>query len=715
MCGIYGASIKPGANRQAVLAKFKILGIYNMSRGKDSAGIFVNGHIKKTIRDFDDFIEDNIIAEELISNTIIGHNRQGSAGYSKTINQAHPFLINENLVFTHNGTIEDTEDLCSKYGVKMKDFDLDSVMLGTLLYTEGHDVLCHYKGSAALAYTHLDDMDTLHLFHGESKKFTHSQSFEERPLFFMETNDGVFYSSLKESLNAIRENIDETPKNLAYNTIFVIRNGEFQLNEAIEIDRIETNITKYVEPTRRIDRYLNPSRNYDEYTNNFVKSLNSCVGKTYNQDLKLILKESLPTKLIDSIPNNFKIYNELFVYSHQGRYWTTPRTLVEGPIYLKKGGIIGNSTDKSAELLYFHRGVMLQDAKAMKDIIALRLQAEQENIKNWVSNPDNFNFAFEVSKYSVYSVTNLPQEYNYNLTEFVRFSWYKKRESEVHASFTPKYTGRNYTIKKGILTTISSSHREKCILNSEFELNQQIIDLIPKNKLVPGGESAVVVTFPQEDKDQKSWDFDRFFKKSFKSVDALLNSWGEKEFRAFNTFIKHTFQRDLSIIPTSKDLTESNLYMIEASIKQNLSIADYIEKEFKGDSDLIKEFYYKTLNNEITDVSELKIKIEEPVDKKNDIKKDFNTEAEENENEETDVVNTLEAAIIGLDDLQATFFNLQAYENSSLAQEAALVLITTIENGLSNLQEPLKKYKQVELLERIKKIKETKLSINGTL
>ena len=118
MCGIFGVAIKPGASRKAVLQKFKILGLYNITRGKDSSGVFINGEITKgigKISEFDDFIEQTLLPIPKENTVMLGHTRQGSWGYKKTIDEAHPFLINDDLIFTHNGTIKNVDKLCELY------------------------------------------------------------------------------------------------------------------------------------------------------------------------------------------------------------------------------------------------------------------------------------------------------------------------------------------------------------------------------------------------------------------------------------------------------------------------------------------------------------------------------------------------------------------------------------------------------------------------
>ena len=62
-CGIYGFSGKSNISKsdlRMALQKFKILGLYNETRGRDSCGVYVNGEIFKGTgpkKLFTDFIE----------------------------------------------------------------------------------------------------------------------------------------------------------------------------------------------------------------------------------------------------------------------------------------------------------------------------------------------------------------------------------------------------------------------------------------------------------------------------------------------------------------------------------------------------------------------------------------------------------------------------------------------------------------------------------
>ena len=72
MCGIYGVSLKHKANRSVALANFKILGLYNIERGKDSCGVCIDGKISKSLLEFDDFIRDNPLAASK-GTVLLGH------------------------------------------------------------------------------------------------------------------------------------------------------------------------------------------------------------------------------------------------------------------------------------------------------------------------------------------------------------------------------------------------------------------------------------------------------------------------------------------------------------------------------------------------------------------------------------------------------------------------------------------------------------------
>lgn len=708
-CGIFGFSLKPNADIKAALYRFKILGMYNIIRGRDATGVFVNGEIIKDTEEFDDFIEENIFLPEVANNVVLGHTRSGSVGFKKTIDEAHPFLINESLVFTHNGSISNMGELCKKYKVDEKEFNVDSKLLGTLLYTEGHDVLNHYRGYAALAYTYLNEPNTLYLFHGTSKNYKTSPLFEERPLYYLETSEGIFYSSIKDSLKAIKENKEDEIGDLNHNVIFKIRDGEFLIEDSVKIDREEANVTVYHTPSVIHNDFRNRSYN------------NNCHVRE-PMDLRLIFKETLPKFVVESKKDDFKKNGSKFIYFHFGRYWLAPREIVNGPVYIKKGGLLGDYDDKVSELLFFYKGVLLKDREAYTEILNLSKEIVG---KNWVTNPTDFNFADEMSKYSKFPVVALPNEFNMALSEGWRLGWYSKRSGRVNDSFTPKFGGRAYILENGMLRYIRSSHREMCTFEKMSDAASQLFDL--KRPGIQGGNSNLILPF-QEQVDL--W----FFEKVYPSMDALIRDWGSDETEAYRLFLGFTHERDFHTKIYEHEITQYYTESLEQCVSKGISLGDFLDKEERGDSKLLMQFYNRVLERD-SNVSDLAYQPDFIKKSLNEIlhsakiiamppsktkAADFVQveevdEDEDDEENETDAVNEVESCINNLEEMQASCFDLVNNQKSDFAQESANVLMTAIDNTLSNLSESLNKYKHEDLINRVKKIKETKNFENGIL
>ena len=723
-CGIFGANLKPGANKKSALAKFKILGLYNISRGRDSSGVFINGEIKKNTKEFDNFIEEETLIPNFKGNSILGHNRAGSAGYKKTVDEAHPFLINESLIFTHNGTIRNVANLCKKYELKENDFNVDSKVLGTLLFTEGTDILSVYKGAAALAYTYLHEPDTLYLFHGKTREFKNGILQEERPLYCLETKDGVFYSSLEDSLKAIREFDTDEIYNLEYNTVFKIRNGEFLMDEAVKIDREDANVSFY---------YVEPEYDYTGFGHNVVHNshsrhssnfhnkhnLNSSIKDSY--DLKLITKESYPIRFVEAAKNDFKIGSNKFIYFHFGRYWEAPRTLLNGPLYVKKGGIISSYQDKASELMFFFKGVLLKDRTAYNE---LEFLSKQIGSSNWVIRPELHNFALEMSKYSAYPVTSLPSEYNNTMSEYYRHVWYFNKQEKDCYSFTPRYgSGRFYDFKGGILVEIKTSQREKCVLNSREAVMNQFAELAAikkNNSSTPGGSTILALPFQsgeiskigdgnkiEESKENRNfW----FFEKTYSNLIDILDDWKEDEEEAFKRYLRFAYIRDFSIVPTKKELIDCYDHILKSILTLGVSLGDYLNNEVKGDSEILLGFYNDVIDKKPDEYSNL-----DKAESNNSTIEIDEGEDDDSEYEKEQVTDAIENAIINLEDIQASAFELMNLEKSDLAQESAKVLLISTENTLSNLLQPLNKYKEVDLEKRVEKIRKTQNLKDGTI
>lgn len=721
MCGIWGFSLKTNANRRMALQKFKILGLYNKSRGRDASGVFVNGEIFKGIgkvSEFDDFIEDTIIPIPKENGIMLGHARQGSVGYKKTIDEAHPFLINDDMVFTHNGTIKNIVELCDKYRVDKERFTVDSQALGAIIEEDGYNILDEYKGYAALAFTKLSEPNILMLYHGASKEYKLGSLQEERPLFYMETKDGVYYSSMEESLKAIRENENEEPVSLKHNRVYRIENGKFNLDRIANVSREEMNVTVYTNTNINSSvgkRHHIPMHTRTYGTTNYYN--NSNVGVI---DEMLVKRESLPIKLVEAKDRSG------FIYYHWGRYWEAPRKLMQGPVYIKKGSWITDGNDTSGEMEYFWQGVLLKNKEAFTDLIRLRDYGVGDN---FAKSPASFNYAMYMSRFSKYAITNIFMEAATAGDNF-RNDWYKNNATVINDTFTPKYgNGRNYKIKDGKLVEITVSQREKPLMDSYAKATEQIKDLIDGTLLsgTPGGsthqlpflspviqgaltidesirsnEGEYTTKGTKEEEDESTWWFDiPFLSRNFGE-----SAIGDLEKEALREFVSQVCQNDFNLTPIDAEIEDEIERMIQMATDQQCSILDTINPQM--DKQLLMHMYEEAIARERRrEEMRAAFNAKEEVDLLNQIDEENMTREE--------VLENIETSINEMEEAQETAFALLDAQDDDLAQEIAGALISGAMGTLANYESILSRHGETELVNRVKKVREIKAMADGTL
>lgn len=219
MCGLIGFS---GTDEPNFL-KLQLLIAYNEERGRHGAGIYTNkiyddgkmkllkitGNPKQSL--MTKIKEDKLLEADIV----IAHTRQASGQYDKA-NQndpdnLHPFNYLEHVI-AHNGNItnyekllkEKTEDFVEE---KLKAaFNTDSKYLAYAIAKEGlKETIAEVEGSFAIIDYNIRTKEL---------KFVRN---EERPLFYAKTDEGIYISSIKESLEAIRcKKIKDTVVGLVY-------------------------------------------------------------------------------------------------------------------------------------------------------------------------------------------------------------------------------------------------------------------------------------------------------------------------------------------------------------------------------------------------------------------------------------------------------------------------------------------------------------------
>ena len=703
-CGLYGFSGKSKLNKQDMrlaLAKFKILGLYNETRGKDSCGVVINNVIQKGIgpkKLFTDFIEDAIFETNPKNRIFLGHNRSASSGFSMNDKNQHPFVVEDDLMLTHNGTLKDTYNFCKKYEVPYAKVDVDSEMLAIALYNYKEEVLCNYKGMAALAYTFKTKPNTLYLYHGASKQYKNGKEVEERPLYYMKTKEGIYYSSMPEPLFAIRENDEEEPYTLVTNIVFEIIDGEFTENEIV-IERAEINIEIPKVQGRMLGfgeysefnthhRYT-PSRHFPTKTITETQE-KSDVGLS----ILSIRRESLPKRVIEDVYSDY-------IYFYRSRYYThyTDRTtdLAQGKYYItaKKGYINENPETEGAIIKYFYKGVLLKDEVAFRAI-------EDKSKDTYNSLDDEYaDWAFEMSKFADQPVYALPNEGR------TTYRWYLDGKS-YDGIFLPFFSGRSYTIGKGFLSSIKSSHKEELCFHPTQELaDQEKLLYIAGGLISPIFPPIVttVLTLPpsalNEDNNTP------FYLRKFKNKSQFYNICQDLELRALDTYIKWFLANDVAWSIDDSDVFLFRETMMEELISKSQSIEQWV-----GDSQslsmLKKTFKELILEEQSTLVTEKNegqiiytdINDEDNEDNDDDIIEDSSTELEE----------IVENILDSFSELHNNANELQMIDLVS-AQSLAHNLYSVIDNFRGSCENTKELTDQPQFMQFIENIKELKNGI----
>lgn len=237
MCGLFGFAGKLG-NHEFNALKFSILGVMNDARGGDSAGAFIDGEEAYGIDDqklFLDFVQKNEFVKNYDGKEVqyaLGHCRKASVG-AKTIKQAQPVVIRNKetdkveFVMIHNGTLLNHDELKDKYLKDCPDHYTDSQIFAYIVYFHGFRVLEEYDGAGVFIFVdYRKKVPTMYVFKGGSHQYASSTVItEERPLYMIQRNDAIWFSSLKESLSFITFG-EERVIDLLMNTLYIIQDGK---------------------------------------------------------------------------------------------------------------------------------------------------------------------------------------------------------------------------------------------------------------------------------------------------------------------------------------------------------------------------------------------------------------------------------------------------------------------------------------------------------
>ena len=389
MCGIFGFAGKLG-NHEFNILKFATLGVINDTRGGDSAGAFIDKDWAYGVNDEKLFASFAVKNEFLRSHQdkevqyALGHCRKASVG-AKTIKEAQPVVIHNDeetdvdFVMIHNGTLLNHDELKKEYLDKVPKHFTDSQIFANVVYYYGFKVLTEYQGAGAFAFLdYRKKSPILYLFKGASLTYSTSTALvEERPLYWVKKEEGIWFSSIKESLEIISLGQD-TVESVPTNTLIGIQNGKVVFTKAY--DRSKNHQLNY--STTRTYGYGKSIYDYDDYdygygtnyhkTSQPVKKTNDLftglAERKYYSASGFIVDESV--KRYDTEVSNKIIFKD-------GRYYCGTK-LLNGPVKISEYGFknvyssIGSAMVTPPKTFWFFEGYLLKDALSWE--IAKKIQ-----------------------------------------------------------------------------------------------------------------------------------------------------------------------------------------------------------------------------------------------------------------------------------------------------------------------------------------------------
>lgn len=310
-CGII--AFAPIKKQKANLDWIKLMLVYNASRGTDSCGVFMNNTLRKGINansDARDWLTNNklVYQDDCKNRAIIGHCRSASSG-GKTEFTAHPFLFEyegRQIILTHNGTVDNSYQLCKQYEVNEDILTVDSQRMAKLILEAGYEVLDKYTGKAVFVWSYSDDPGAVYIFKGASKTSSYQKDLDdERPLFFVQNTEGTYISSMREPLDAMcdQDLVVYTPNQ---NEVTRIKDNE--LSVIYTADRTSVNV-KEVVPYKG-GNFLGRGRDEEDmYSEEYWDRLEQGIGPSENSHRPIIPHKTIPLPNVSAIHSIGKAIN----------------------------------------------------------------------------------------------------------------------------------------------------------------------------------------------------------------------------------------------------------------------------------------------------------------------------------------------------------------------------------------------------------------------
>ena len=224
MCGIVAY-----IGKDTPINKLMYLMNDNDSRGGHSSGAYINGNVYKCVDESSNLL--SIINDTQI-NCFVGHTRYATHG-AQTAENTHPYTYGK-YIGCHNGVLSNHNDTMKKNN--LEEVDVDSKAIYALLEkTDDVHTLGAHAGTINAVYV---DITT-----GELNVYRRNN-----PLFRLRTDDGIFFSSLKEGLEIIAKEFgyeEDKVKEVTKDKLFTYNpDGSLKGSMEIEVTAVEVYKTK---------------------------------------------------------------------------------------------------------------------------------------------------------------------------------------------------------------------------------------------------------------------------------------------------------------------------------------------------------------------------------------------------------------------------------------------------------------------------------------
>ena len=352
MCNLAGYNGRSKANVNVI----KLLAVFGTTRGTDGFGAWIGTKLYKFGGYNNEGNAFNIMHGRKIifdknstANTILLHNRAKSVGYVNKDN-AHPYdydyIDGHRLIFAHNGTIKNIEELCEKYKIKSKIGMTDSYYLGQIIYENGFDVLKEYYGFAAITVLNVNT-DTLYLWKGFSQCES-STATEERPLHVFNGKNFIYYNS--EEIGLVTAlNTENHITSMPNNTLLAYKDGVLVGSEVYDRSEIKFKPVNY--------------HNGYGHTSSYPSTTPKAAAQDYYK--------------IEKCPQNAKGNN---IYCWQGKYWKNGHILegifsvfTNGYLYkssvAERAGFEDNAAFVDYTIKYFWKGYMIKNEETYEKLV----------------------------------------------------------------------------------------------------------------------------------------------------------------------------------------------------------------------------------------------------------------------------------------------------------------------------------------------------------